>query len=64
MDVTLIANVAELGSLTSPLSVILGLDPRTHNLKAPSIQVRSISLTVGPRVILGLNPRTEDDGQG
>ncbi|SDO96621.1 hypothetical protein SAMN05443582_10332 [Phyllobacterium sp. OV277] len=40
------------------LSVILGLDPRTHNSKLLNIRIHLIFLTVGPRV------KPEDDGDG
>ncbi|SDO16103.1 hypothetical protein SAMN05443582_1011149 [Phyllobacterium sp. OV277] len=69
VDATLIAKIADQKGcksqkvqnlappVTHPSPVILGLDPRTHNIKEPNIWICLISLTVGPRV------KPEDDGE-
>ncbi len=46
------------------LSVILGLDPRTHtSCRRKNSTLQFGHSQMGPRVIRGLNPGDEDDGE-
>ncbi|MBA8902059.1 hypothetical protein FHW17_002956 [Phyllobacterium sp. P30BS-XVII] len=56
-DATIITKIAEYAPYKPSLSVILGLDPRTHNSKVLKVRVHLTSLTMGPRV------KPEDDGE-
>ncbi|SDO03441.1 hypothetical protein SAMN05443582_101796 [Phyllobacterium sp. OV277] len=57
----IVANVAVLGSHTAPLSVILGLDPRTHDQRNQTNRI----FTAFKLWVLGSSPRmTEMGGEG